>query len=131
MNALAVSSSASKLLWSAGLFLLTLSSGFWLSQSGKPYSSLIFNLHKMIAVVTVGYVLINSIKTFRFGDISTGLLMALILSAFLLLVLVATGGMLILEVELDGLPLKVHQITPLLAVASSLAALYLMLPIKP
>lgn len=131
MNALTVSSSETKLLWSAGLFVMTLSSGIWLSQSGKPYASLIFNLHKMIAVVTIGYVLINSIKLFRSGEMSTNLLLVLIISAILLLVLVATGGMLILEVELGGLPLKVHQITPLLAVASSLVALYLLLPAKP
>ncbi len=35
------------------LFLLTLGFGFWLNRSGKPYNSLLINLHKLIALGAV------------------------------------------------------------------------------
>ena len=35
------------------LFLFTIGTGIWLSNSGKPYNTLIFNIHKLIALGTV------------------------------------------------------------------------------
>ena len=35
------------------IFLLTLVSGFWLSNSGKPLNTLIFTAHKLIALAAV------------------------------------------------------------------------------
>lgn len=34
-------------------FLLTLVFGFWLSRAGKPYNGVLFNLHKLLALLAV------------------------------------------------------------------------------
>jgi hypothetical protein len=35
------------------IFLLTLVFGIWLSNSGKPYNGILFNIHKLIALGAV------------------------------------------------------------------------------
>jgi ribose/xylose/arabinose/galactoside ABC-type transport system permease subunit len=35
------------------IFLLTLVFGIWLSNSSKPYNGILFNIHKLIALVAV------------------------------------------------------------------------------
>ena len=44
---------AAKFVTPGVLFILTLVFGFWLSRSGKPYHTLIFNVHKLIALAAV------------------------------------------------------------------------------
>jgi NADPH:quinone reductase-like Zn-dependent oxidoreductase len=44
---------ASKFIIPGILFLLTLAAGVWLSQSGRPLNTLIFTVHKLIALAAV------------------------------------------------------------------------------
>lgn len=44
----------------AGFFYLFIFvSGFWLSRSGKPYNGIVFNIHKLIALVAVVFLVIT------------------------------------------------------------------------
>jgi hypothetical protein len=116
-----------RLVTSGILFSLTLLSGLWLSGTGKPYQSLPFNLHKMIAVATVVILVIAAINWFNLLGNRPPIALALaVVAALLLLALVVSGSLLTLGVDLSGLSLKVHKIVPLLALAASAASLYLL-----
>ncbi len=114
------------------LFLLTLGSGVWLSHSGKPLNTVIFTIHKLIALATVVIIAISVYNLYRIADIRSSLVPALIAaSGLLFLALFVTGALLSLEKPASGAILRVHQVAPLLALGSSSAAIYLLLNGRP
>ena len=117
------------------LVLLTLVSGVWLSHSGKPYSSMIFTIHKLIALATVIIIGVNVYHLFRTIDGNTLIALSVIaVSGLLFLALFISGallslipaGLLSLEKPMSEVILKVHQVAPLLALVSSTVTMYLL-----
>jgi hypothetical protein len=117
------------------LVLLTLVSGVWLSHSGKPYNSMIFTIHKLIALATVIIIGVNVYHLFRVMDGNTLVALSVIaVSGLLFLALFISGallslipaGLLSLEKPLPEIILKIHQVAPLLALVSSTATFYLL-----
>lgn len=116
-----------RLVVSGLLFVFTLLSGVWLSNSGKPFNSLIFSIHKLIALATVILLAICVYNLYRALDPRTFLQLVFIAaSGFLFLALIVTGSLLSLNVELSGFALKAHQVAPLLALISSTITVYLL-----
>jgi hypothetical protein len=110
------------------LAISTLLSGVWLSHSGKPLNIWIVTLHKMIAVITVIAIGMIVRDQYKALDLRNFLQPAAVsLAGLLFLALIATGALLTREeMELPGLVLKVHQVAPLLALAASATAIYLL-----
>jgi hypothetical protein len=117
------------------LVLLTLISGVWLSHSGKPYNSMIFTIHKLIALATVIIIGVNVYHLLRVMDGNalvalsviavTGLLfLTLFISGALLSLIPA--GLLSLEKPMPEIILKIHQVAPLLALVSSTVMIHLL-----
>ena len=127
MNALMMNTTMTKLIAAGVLSVLTLLSGVWLSHSGKPYSTAIFTIHKLIAVATVVVIGMNIVNLYKSLDIRSFVMLLMIaISALFFLSLIVTGGLLSLDV-LPQVALRIHQVTPLLAVAASGVALYLLM----
>jgi hypothetical protein len=110
------------------LAISTLLSGVWLSHSGKPLNIWIVTLHKMIAVITVIAIGMIVRDQYKALDLRNFLQPAAVsLAGLLFLALIATGALLTREeMEIPGLVLKVHQVAPLLALAASATAIYLL-----
>ena len=117
------------------LVLLTLVSGVWLSHSGKPFNSMIFTIHKLLALATVIIIGVNVYHLFRAIDGNTLVALSVIaVSGLLFLTLFISGallslipaGLLSLEKPLPEIILKIHQVAPLLALVSSTATFYLL-----
>ena len=109
------------------LFLFSLISGFWLSNSGKPLSVAIITIHKLIAlatvIVTAGYVY----SLFRAMDIRSFVdLVVIAVTGLLFIVLFISGALLSLDKPLPGAILRIHQVAPLLALAFSAMTIYLL-----
>jgi hypothetical protein len=113
------------------LFLFTLISGVWVSHSGKPINVVIFTIHKLIALATVIVIAVNVYHLYRAVDIRS----------FLELVLIAVTGLLFLALFISGavlsrgnpLPeaiLRIHLVTPLLALVFSTMTIYLLVSSK-
>jgi hypothetical protein len=112
----------------AGLFSLFLFlSGFWLSRSGKPYNGIIFNIHKLIALTAVVLFVITLYRTNQVAALRPVESLAVIVTGFLLLGLFVTGGLLSIEKPMPAIILKLHHITPYLAVLSTAVALLFLL----
>jgi hypothetical protein len=112
----------------AGLcFVLIFLSGFWLSRSGKPYSTLIITLHKLIGLAT-GVFLVRTVMQARqaapLGPLGTG---AILVSVVLFAGLVATGGLLSAQKVMPPVVNLVHRVLPYLTGLSSAATLYLLI----
>ncbi len=116
-----------RLIVSGALFLLTLLSGVWLSHSGKPYSTLIFTIHKLIALGTVIFIGISAFNLYKaLGAQAFVELSVIVVTGLLFLALFVTGALLSIFDAPPGIVLKVHQVVPLLSLATSFLALYLL-----
>jgi hypothetical protein len=97
------------------LFALTLVFGFWLSHAGKPYSGLLFNIHKLIALGCVVILGIQFSKTLHALDWQLVVLLAVL--ALCVVALFASGALMSAE-KLDyGLMLTVHRIASMVLTA--------------
>ena len=118
----------SKLIGAGILFLFTLISGMILHSSSRPLSIGLVTVHKLIAVGTailVGMVVNQLYKTVD-GKvfIASGLM---VISALLLLALIATGALLTREeMQLPDLVLNIHKVAPMLALISSTVTIFLL-----
>jgi chromate transport protein ChrA len=112
------------------LFLLTLVFGFWLSHLGKPYHSILFNVHKLIALGTVVVAVIQLSQMLKNADARV-LIIALLVVAALCVVALFISGALMSMGKLDyALTLTIHRIA-LLVVIIALAPIVYLLGRKP
>lgn len=117
-----------KLTMAGILGALTLISGVLLSNAGRPLNSLLFNAHKMIAVVLIVLIVLSVVQLYKAGEggawIELGIM---ILAGIFFIALVATGGMLSFERQWPAFVLKTHQVLPLLSLMFSAISAYLLI----
>ncbi|KUK71601.1 MAG: hypothetical protein XD91_1813 [Clostridiales bacterium 38_11] len=108
-------------------FLLTVIVGFWLINSGKPYNTGIFTVHKLIALATViltGILIANLLKGIKF-DIF--IIILIIMGIISVLALFISGALL----SVGNIPYSVgkaiHVIAPISAFISIGLSIFLML----
>ena len=95
------------------LFLLTLAFGFWLSHTGKPYNSLLFNVHKLIALGGVVLAILHLTKIPNLLTPFSLVAIGLGLAAFSVITLFVSGA-LMRAGKLDyALMLTIHRVAPL------------------
>ncbi len=121
-----MNTTTSKIIICGSLFLFTLLSGVWLSHSGRPLNTLIFTIHKLVALATVIVTGRNIYLLSRSVDTQTFLLAAIAVTGVLFLALFVSGALLSFEKSVPQAVLRVHQIVPPLALIASSIALYLL-----
>jgi uncharacterized integral membrane protein len=122
-----MSSLVSRLVLPGSLALLTLASGFWLSNSGKPYSTLIFTIHKLIALAAIiaTAVTINHLhKTTELGLAVE--ITAIVITGLLFLCLLVSGALMSILKQEPAVIRTIHHVAPYLAVISSAVTFYLL-----
>jgi hypothetical protein len=109
--------------WLPGLgLLLTLLSGFWLSSLGKPLNTLVFTVHKLIALAAVVLSVMELVKWMKAAP-PAGLLTGLLVLAGLCVLSLFVSGALMSAGKLSyPLMLNVHRGASLLAVFSLVGA---------
>jgi hypothetical protein len=117
----------SQLIYAGVLFLFTLLSGVWLSHSGRPLHTVIFTIHKFIALAFVIVIAssVNHLYT-TVGPKQSVELLLIAASALFFLALFVSGAILSRAVPPPEAILKVHQLVPLLALGSSTFMVYLL-----
>ena len=109
------------------LYLLTIGTGIWLSNSGRPLSTLFIMAHKLIALATVvltSMLFWRLLKHVHTGTVLVGLIVA---SAVLAIALFATGALLSTGKPMKSLLLTIHQLAPVLLGLSMGATVYLLI----
>jgi hypothetical protein len=108
------------------IFLLTLVFGVWLSKSGKPYNGLLFNIHKLIAL---GAVIATTMQIYKMlkGMESQSLVIVLVIFAALCVVSLFTTGALMSLGKLNyEVILSIHRVSPVPAIITMSAIIYLL-----
>jgi hypothetical protein len=110
----------------AGLLGLIIVFGFWVSRAGKPYNSILFNIHKLLAL---GAVVLTAVRLFSVNPFATfsGASLALIFVAALSVIgIFATGAAMSIQAEVKPLFQWVHGILMVIASGSLVASLLLL-----
>lgn len=119
-----MNASVSRIVLIGALFLLTLAFGIWLSHAGKPYSSVLFNIHKLIAL---GAVIVTAITVYQARAAMTpGSLtfVASVVTGLLFVALFVSGALLSIGQPDAAAILIVHRIAPWLVVITAALTLY-------
>ena len=114
------------------VFLVILLSGYGLSRSGKPYGTLVFAIHKLVAVAAIATLGVTVFRMNRAGTLTSAGLISAIVSGVFFLGTMATGGALSVEAgtqvtmpsTVSAIVHKLHQVTPYLTVLSTAVALF-------
>jgi hypothetical protein len=104
----------SKIIVTGVLFLLTIISGIWLHNTGEPLNTLIFTIHKLLALATVIFTAIAIYNLHKNVEIKTIILILIIITGLSLLALFISGA------------LTIHNIATILAVFSTTVTIYLL-----
>ena len=114
-----------KFLAPALLLLLTLAFGIWLSLSGKPYNSILFNIHKLIALAAVVVTVIQLYRLLKGTPIQVAPIVLIIVVGLCMLVLFFSGAMMSAG-KLDyPMMLSIHRKTIILLIVEVAGSIYL------
>ncbi len=106
--------------------LLILVSGILLSRKGKPYSTALFTVHKLLGLaagVLLGVIVYQAHQADPLGLVEISAVVATVL---LFAGIVVAGGLLSTD-KLPEVALRLHQVLPIFAVLSVAGTLYLVL----
>jgi len=92
------------------LFLITSGFGFWVSQLGRPYNNLLFNIHKLIALSGVVLTVIKIIELNPHTVFTRNMFYLFGLTAVIVIGLFATGAIMSIRQEESRAVLSIHQI---------------------
>ncbi|HPS42821.1 MAG TPA: hypothetical protein PK040_09490 [Anaerolineaceae bacterium] len=98
------------------LFILTLLLGFWLKRLARPYNGLLFNAHKLIALLVVVLTVIQFVRLLQGSPQQAVIIILLVVAALCVIVLFGSGAMMSAE-KLDfDLMRTFHNIAPIILV---------------
>lgn len=109
------------------LFVLTVIFGFGLSNAGKPYNGILFNVHKLIALGAVVYACWQFSQVLKPIGFSAILIILLVISALGTIALFATGSLMSAKVLDYSLMLTIHRIAPVVLVLALGSVAYLLI----
>ncbi len=121
---------SSKVLGAGLFFLIIFLTGFLLSQWGRPLNSVVFTIHKLVAVGAVVLLAVTVYRTNQVAQLSTIALAATAVTGMLFLGTIVTGGLLSIGQSVPSAILTTHQITPVLTVLSTAWLLWSVLPLQ-
>lgn len=103
------------------VFLLTVVFGLWLSHFGKPYKSLLFNMHKLIALGGVILTVVQLLKVMQNPGALFPIIALLVLAGLTIVALFASGALMSMDKSGYILLRTIHRVSPaVLAIALAL-----------
>jgi len=112
------------------LLLSTIVSGIIVSALGRPLNTLVFTIHKLLALASFVLVVIVVYALQRNYKIGGPVVFLIIITGLLLLALFLSGAFLSFEKPAHAVWLAIHRVAPLLTVVSAALAVYLQLRTK-
>jgi len=106
------------------LFAVILASGLFLSRNGKPYSIVLFNVHKLAALGAAVYLAVSIIRIQRIAPLGGPALAVWIISAVFFVILAASGGVMSAVKNYPPIVHTLHQLTPYLTVVATGLGIY-------
>lgn len=107
-------------------FALIFLSGFWLSNSGKPFNTLVLTFHKFMAL---GILIVLIVTAYRLHQ-ETGLraveLGATVVTVLVFAATIIDGGLISADIQTPAIIWRLHQFLPFVTLFSTIATLLLL-----
>lgn len=107
-------------------FLLTCGSGVLLTRAGRPYGSLIFNVHKLVALGAVVLTFLAVRNLLRQGTLGTVTVLLGGVAIISVVALFATGGLLSAREDPARILFTIHRLMPAVAAVSATCLVYVL-----
>ncbi len=107
-------------------FLIVFSFGYWLQHTGKPYKSLTMNVHWLVALAALGFLIVDVIQANKVADLKALEWTAVGFAALLFVGSIVTGGLVSLKRAMPAFVQIMHKILPWFTLLSTGFALYLL-----
>jgi hypothetical protein len=108
-------------------FVFIFLSGYWLSRSGKPYSAIVFNIHKLVGLAIGVFLIMTVRQVHQVAPLGLADIIAIVVTVLLFVGVVAAGGLLSVDKPMPVAVSMVHKLLPYVAVLSTAVTLYLLL----
>jgi hypothetical protein len=108
------------------LFVGILSSGFFLTRMGRPYSTVLLTVHKLVSLAVVGHLGWTVIKANQVTQLAALPVWLAGLTVLLFLALIATGGILSASATPPVWVRYGHHLLPYLVLLSSAGTLFIL-----
>jgi hypothetical protein len=126
MNVLANNFVSPRIMYCGLGFAITVLSGIVLSNAGRPLNSMIFTVHKLIAVATIILMVVSIRDLYKAVEIQALYPVLIVVVGLFFLALLVSGALLSFDKLAQVAVLRVHQIAPLLAISFSALVIYLL-----
>ncbi len=108
-------------------FVFIFLSGYWLSRSGKPYSAIIFNTHKLVGLAMGVFLIVTVRQVHQVAPLGPAEIAVIVITVLFFIAVVAAGGLLSVDNPMPVAVSMVHKLLPYVAVLSTAVTLYLLL----
>ncbi|MGD2026257.1 MAG: hypothetical protein PVI99_00455 [Anaerolineales bacterium] len=109
------------------LFLFLFAFGFILSRTGKPYKTILFNVHKFIGLGLVVFLVVSLNRMHQAVPLTPAEITILVVTALLFAVTIVAGGLLDALESAPRALTTIHHWLPYITVISTAVSLYLVL----
>ena len=109
------------------LFIIIFASGYRLNKTEKPYNTITFNIHKLIGLAVIAYLIVKIYNINRVSDLSLVEWIICVITGILFIVAIVSGGLLSIEKSVSEAIKKMHKAISFLTVLSTALTLYLIL----
>ena len=109
------------------LFLVIVLSGIYLSRSGKPYSTFLFTVHKLVGLAVGVWLVVIVYQMHQSAPLSLLQMATIAITVLAFAGTVVAGGLLSLDRPMPAVAQTLHQVLPALSVLSTAGTLYLLL----
>jgi hypothetical protein len=116
---------SARIIWLGVLFIFVFLSGFWLYRSGRPISTVVLTVHKLIALGTLVLIGVTVYQFHQIAALTVTTWIAAVVTGVLFVITIITGGLLSLERPVTAVSI-VHKIGPFLTVAGTSVTMYLL-----
>ena len=107
--------------------LIVFASGMWLTRSGKPYSGILVNVHKLISLAGVVLLALATRQQTRGGNLGSAQVVSIVVTGLLLIAAILTGGLVSIDRPMPQAVLMAHRVTPFVSLVAAAVAVYLLL----
>jgi hypothetical protein len=108
------------------LYLLIFVSGIRLSRAGKPYSTALLTVHKLISLAAAALLVMAMVRAHQTAGLDADEWIAGLVTGLLFVGTIASGGLLSVDKAMPAAIRTAHRITPVLTVLATAATFYLL-----
>ena len=108
------------------LFVAVFALGFWLRQSGKPYSGLVLTAHKLISLAVLVLFVLTVNRINKATPLASAALASAVLTGVFFVIAIISGGLASTDKPAPAIALLLHRVTPFVTIAGAAATFFLL-----